>query len=128
MNINPAHRFFPSFRSRGFQFGLISRRYLSLLRRLLRRVLYVLLLIQLAQFMPQLHQFAELLESGPSCVARRLGRSRPEVTVMCGGAFLDNDVKPRVPWERDDDVLAKGQVGQLLVSRYGDIRGHSVAE
>jgi len=41
--------------------------------------------------------------------------------------FFNYDVKPRVSWHSDNDILVEGQAVQFLVSRNSDVCGDAVA-
>jgi len=95
--MNPAHRFVPTFRSRGVQFGSICSRSPSLLRYLLCRALRARLLIHFTQFLPQLHQLAELLPSRKRCIDHLLCGGWPRSFLAHRRALFNYDVESGVP-------------------------------
>ncbi len=114
--MNPAHRFLPSFCSRGVQFGSIRSRSPSLLGHLLRRALRARLLIHFTQFLPQLHQLAELLRSRERCIAHLLCRGWPRFFLAHRRALFNHDVEPGVPGNSHNDILVECQVVQFLIT------------
>src|SRR5260370_35572435 len=127
MNMNPAQRFFPSFCSSGFQFGSISSRPRSLLRRWLRRALHARLLIHFTQFSSQLHKLAEFLCGGERSIVHTLRCGRTCFSVMYRRALFHDEVEPGVSWHSDNDVLVECQAVQLLVTCDSDVCGDTVA-
>src|SRR5713101_4216491 len=90
------------------------------------------LLIHLTQFLPQLHQLTQLFETrqfriGQFCGAE-LGRLESLWRAWFPRAFLEYQVKPRVPWHGDNDVLVEGQAGQLLVACDPNIICHAFSQ
>src|SRR6267143_1103426 len=116
MNMNPAHRFVPSFRSRGVQFGSICSRSPSLLGYLLCRALRARLLIHFTQFLPQLHQLAELLRSRKRCIDQLLCGGWPRSFLAHRRALFNYDVESGVPGNCHNDVLVECQVVQFLIT------------
>src|SRR6267143_4407582 len=121
MNMNPAHRFVPTFCSRGVQFGSICSRSPSLLGYLLRRVLYARLLKHFTQFLPQLQQLAELLRSRKLCIVHLLCRGWPRYFLAHRRALFNDDVESGVPGNSHNKVLVECQVVQFLITCDTDI-------
>src|SRR5260370_29734602 len=120
MNMNPAHRFVPSFRSRGVQLGSIRSRSPSLLGHLLRRALSARLLVHFAQFSPQLYQLAELLRSRERRIIRLLCLGWPRFFRVHCRTLSNYNVESCVPWNSDNNVLVECQIVQLLVTGDAD--------
>jgi len=116
MNMNPAHRFVPTFCSRGVQFGSICSRSPSLLGYLLCRALRARLLIHFTQFLPQLHQLAELLRSRKRCIHQLLCGGWPRSFLAHRRALFNYDVESGVPGNCHNDVLVECQVVQFLIT------------
>src|SRR5580692_9206096 len=128
MNMNPAHRFVPSFCSRGIQFGSIRSRSPSLLGYLLRGALRARLLIHFAQFSPQLHQLAELLRSRERCIIRLLCRGWPRFFRAHRRTLSNYDVESCVPWNADNNALVECQIVQLLVTGNTDVARNPIPQ
>src|SRR6267142_2295469 len=121
MNMNPAHRFVPSFCSRGVQFCSIRSRSPSLLGHLLCRALHARLLIHFTQFSPQLHQLSELLRARERCIVHLLCRGWPRFFLVPRRSLFYDDIESGVSWNTDHNVLVECQVVQLLVTGGTDV-------
>lgn len=89
--------------------------------------LCVRLFIQFAQFLPELHQLKEILGARKRVIAGWL-RLGARLVLPSSGTFFNDNVKPSICRNRDNDILIEGQVVQLLVARNPDVGGNLISQ
>src|SRR5690242_14501158 len=130
MNMKPTHRSSPSVSTSGSQWGSICRSTSLRLWHLRRRVLRARLLNHFAQLPLELQELAEFVCCREGCIIPLLDCRWPQLSSLFSTrccAFFNYDVKPRVSWHSDNDILDEGQAVQFLVSRNSDVCCKTVA-